>query len=793
MYVAVEGMLQQYRERPDEVAVGDGARDITYREYVEAAGGIATLMARHADRLPVVMLVDRNLDAAVAALATHWAGRGLIPIDVDEPLPRLERILDRVGPCHLYDASGRAPSTVLGRPVTSTLDVAPGFIDPVPVEQDDICTVFFTSGSTGEPKGVVRTVAQSEISWHALTTDFLDGWHHLANFFSPHFIPGYAFMFIHPAVGKRVTLIDLRTHAPAAVGRIVDEVGIDCLLVTPSLAHALVRGIRDERRLHGVHRVLIFGEPLDWAEVESLRSLAADDVTVHSLYTSSEALAYLLHNPVTRDVPAGTGLVPLGREYRPGTVRFEQAEGSDDLYEVIAVRDVLPQYLADPTLSANRFGVTEDGEPFWRSGDLVSLVDGEIHYRGRVDDMVKVNGRLVEPAEAERVLRTTPGVRNAVLLPRRLPSGRQQFVAHLECDDTVTADALRRTLRAALPPHLVPAVMVRHEQLPLTDRGKVDRNTLRTAAITPWRAAGSDAPADAFERAVTAIAAQVLGLDDLGTDDNLWDMGCDSLAAIEIAEVVSRGHAHRLEANDLIAATTPRAIARLLERSTPGHQDPVVVVNPEAPGTPVFVIAGAGGPALQYRALATVLSSGRPAVIIEQLGLHRRGERDRDTGAFADRVAAEVFARADGRECTLVGHSYGGLVAHEAAVRLREKGHHVRLVVLDTMLTFDALSPLRLMARTVRRRGRAIGARPGTVRWFAARFEESARHMRRHTPRRFDGPSLLVITEGGSNPDDWKPYAPFAAIRVHGDHLSMITPPFVSEVAAAVGAFESTV
>ena len=182
--------------------------------------------------------------------------------------------------------------------------------------------------------------------------------------------------------------------------------------------------------------------------------------------------------------------------------------------------------------------------------------------------MVKINGRLVEPAEAERVIRAVPGVRAAVVVPRTLASGRQQLVGHVEAGADVSVDAIRTALSESLPRSLTPAVLVRHQTLPLGDRGKLDRQLLRTAALSPWRDDVGDVPVSSLERSITDIAARCLEMNDLAPSDDLWAMGCDSLAAVEIAEAISVTHDAIIQPNDLISSTTPRAHRRSHHRCT---------------------------------------------------------------------------------------------------------------------------------------------------------------------------------------------------------------------------------
>lgn len=414
----------------------------------------------------------------------------LVPLDAAEPLPRLRQMLDIARPGILLDATGTLGDELLDRrvvavdrPLASASAIAPRAVDP-----EAVSSMFFTSGSTGTPKAVVRTGRDLAKSWRIWEHPRLLGpWTHSAVFAPLNFVAGNVFAVQLPALGRRATLIDLEAVPPSQIPSLLERSGIDCMAVTPSLVRALHASLGG-RRLPTVRHVMTFGEGLDWSVVSEIRRLCAEQVTVQSLYAASEAAGVLVEHSIGPEVPAATGTTPLGVPLDPSNVRLEPLDGSEDLYELVVVGDVVEKYEAAPELTARRFGIGEDGRRYWRSGDLVSVqADGLLHFRGRRDDMVKVNGRLIEPAEIEAVLRSVAGVRDAVVHPQDLDHGRLRLVAHIECEGDTTASGIRRSLMDRLPHYLIPAVLVRHKRLPLTDRGKVDRNWLRERNHEPWR------------------------------------------------------------------------------------------------------------------------------------------------------------------------------------------------------------------------------------------------------------------------------------------------------------------
>ncbi|MEI8238931.1 MAG: AMP-binding protein [Actinomycetota bacterium] len=802
-YALVAGLASQHRAQPQAIAVDDTRESFTFDDVTAVAGGVATRLAELPDRHPVVVFVERSVWSAAGCVAPLWAGRGVVPLDASEPRSRLERIVGRLGDCHLLDTTGRVTGTVGGRDVLDIHATTPTHIDPLPADLDRMATMFFTSASTGEPKGVIRTGHEAIVWWNGWNHPReLAGWQHMGHFAPLNFIAGFIFSVILPACGRQTTILDLQQHTPVGVADIIDRTGIDRLTITPSLAHSLAAALGGKRRLEGVHQVVTFGEGLDWQEVALIRSFTAPDVDVRVVYGSSEGLVITIDHTIPATQPIGTGLVPLGKVIDPSNVRFDPVDGSDTLVEFVMLRDITRSYWGDADLSEQRFGIDDDGVPFWRSGDLMAVDDnGYVHYRGRSDDMVKVNGRLVEPAEAERVLNGIPGIRHAVLIPRTLPSGRSQFVAHLEVDPSVTPDLVLDTLHRELPSHLLPAVLVRHDAMPINDRGKVDRMRLRQAPVTPWRPPQDTVPMNAMVRGIAGLAAGVLDIADLGPDDDLWDIGCDSLGAIEIVEAIRNAHGGDLEANDLIEHSTARAIAARLERSDLGERPPTMVMNAEGRRRLLTLVAGGGAPALQYRGLAWAFGPNQPVVVYEQLGLHQTSVGDTSVTEQAARCVADLRGRQPHGPYVVMGHSYGGLVAHEMARLLEVSGEAVSLVLIDTPGRGSKVPLTGPTRRSRSRLYRAIvmrirrppsGTRPGSIEHYGVMFHRSAVVGARHRPGVVHSPILLLTTHEHAGLMGWGDQPDVTRQVVDGDHNSMVQPPNASQIVLAVSElFES--
>jgi acyl-CoA synthetase (AMP-forming)/AMP-acid ligase II/thioesterase domain-containing protein len=796
----VAAMAATSARTPDAVVLEDDEESVTARELTEWAGAVASRLDGTAPGGITVVLADRRVASVAAVFGAMWAGHALAILDPDDPKARLAELVARVRPAHVIDGTGTVGGEWFGHRVIDAVGVSRTRVEPVAVAADALRLLVFTSGSTGRPKAVPRRAAASD-DYFDLRRARSDDLATRAVLMPLQFLGGFAAALDGPAVGRRSILIDPRTTAPERIAERIDQANIETLGITPSLGRTLARAIGG-RRMESVRIVAAAGEASDWADVELIRTITSPDMVYRSSYSASEAHRAMTRLEIPPDEPIGVGRVRLGPLTEPAIDRLEPVDGADDVFELIVRRDIVEGYWDDPELTADRFGVDDDGVPFWRSGDLVSLDDGVVHLRGRADDMVKVNGRLVEPAEAERVIRNVPGVRAAVVVPRTLSSGRQQLVGHVEAGADVSVDAIRSALLESLPPVLTPGVLVRHDALPLGDRGKLDRQSMRTAVLRPWRDDLGEAPVSPLERSITDVAARCLEVDDLAPTDDLWALGCDSLAAVEIAQAISAIHDASIQPNDLIASPTPRAIAVRITDAVPSDHGGVIIANANGSSTPLHLVAGAGGPAVQYHCLALALGPDQPVVIHEQAGLHRRWPIDLSVTAAARRHVEVISQRWPSGPVVLAGHSYGGVVANVMASMLAELGRCVELIVLDaglptggwrrvrTQRSGPALAHVRgrvrLRLANARKLVRVVIARPDTAKRYNALIVPASWQVARHRGVAFGGPTTVIAAAERTGPVRWPATGHVTFVSTPGDHNSMLKPPHVAALAEAM-------
>ena len=361
-----------------------------------------------------------------------------------------------------------------------------------------------------------------------------------------------------------------------------------------------------------------------------------------------------------------------------------------------------------------------------------------------------------------------------------------------------------------LPVHVIPGVMMRHDQLPLTDRGKVDRQTLQKLQPVAWLETDTRAAGSELETYLLGQLRAILETDDIGVDDDIWFVGLDSLGATELVASIADIGLGELAPTVLLEHRTIRSLARQLRDGIDERTTDIVTFNPETSGDPFFCITGGGGTAIRYQPLADCFSTERPLVVIEAHGMHTRGKPDRTITAMAQRAAVAANERQPTGTITLLGHSAGGLVAWAAAQQLVDNGRPARVVLFDTYLVRgdvniriddwgpapSGMSRTRRIVRANRLRLASLKRRwwehyPGAPRADPLRYMAfnhiMVRAFRRHEikPARF--PVLYLPVRHQSNPDEWHRLATNLTITtVDGDHQTMLDNQNVAKVASII-------
>ncbi|MEH1015835.1 amino acid adenylation domain-containing protein [Micromonospora sp. CPCC 206060] len=724
-------VVAQAARTPDAVAVRDARGPLTYaeldRRVRRLAGALTAAGARTGDLVAVVM--ERGAEQVVATLAIQLAGAAYLPVDPDLPSARRYHLIERGG-CRLaltqpwlvdrleWPADVRTLVVTDDGPAPG--DEAPDGTAPAdPAGPDDLAYVIFTSGSTGDPKGVVIDHRAAVNTIRDINQRFTVGPDDrvLAVSALSFDLSVYDIFGLLAAGGTLVMPEPAAAKDPAAWARWVSEHQVTVWDSVPALMELLVEHAeQDGTDLTSLRLVLLSGDwiPLDLPD--RIRAVAPH-ARVISLGGATEGAIWSISYPVGavdpqwRSIPYGTPLANqsfhiLDRHGHPVPVGV-----TGELH--IGGVGVARGYWRDPErTAASFFPHPVTGEPLYRTGDLGRYrPDGVIEFLGRVDSQVKIRGYRIELGEIEAHLSRCPGVAECVVAVLR-HDGEQILVGYVVPRDGAapTPAELRGYLTDRLAGYMVPSHYVTLPRLPLTGNGKVDRKRLpapETAAVTGPVAAGGDTTASMTptERIVLEVFRQTLAVASPGLDDNFFDLGGHSIAAIQTVTRLRRAlpgdpdTAPVFGVTDLFRHPTVREFAALIDHAAddPADGDPgprmLHRLTPRSAGTPTVTyvcVPFGGGQPMVYQPLADALPADRAlyAVAIPGHDPTRPDEVTEPIEVVARRCADEIGAHVDG-PLVIYGHcGIGGALAVETARCLEADGRDLAAVCVGGIFPF---------------------------------------------------------------------------------------------------------
>ena len=580
-FESVDRLFERQAEAtPEAIAVRFGDEDLNYRTLNRRANQLARYLLERTERGGmVVVFIEPAVDIAVALLAILKAGAVYVPLDPTYPEVRIRAILEETRPfivltqAHLVSRLGELVTPCLLLDEASELDQLDDSNLELAHDPEQSAYIFYTSGTTGRPKGVLAS--------HANLSAYIGSARDRYGFTRGDVMPAIArfsfsismFELLSPLLSGGALVVLAREHVldPARLAETLRTVTV--FHAGPSLLRVLLPHIRrnyiDLSVFDGVRHASSGGDLIAPELLVELREIFRR-AEVFVIYGCSEISCMGCTYPVPRALPIMRTYV--GRPFDNTSVRvLDRALQRVPVGVVGEVHfsghGVVKGYV-DQTLPVGDKFALIDGRRYYRTGDLGRwCADGWLELLGRNDFQVKVRGMRIELGEVELTLRRAPRVRDAIVVARN-SNGERGLVAYVVLDDGTPAApderkedvlaAIRRYVSNQLPDYMVPAVYVELERMPLNHNMKLDRAALPPPPRPDERAAsdpGLRVAETPTELRLAELFQRVLHIPCVSLDDNFFELGGDSLLATELIVAVERELSVRLEGMDVLRET----------------------------------------------------------------------------------------------------------------------------------------------------------------------------------------------------------------------------------------------
>ncbi len=529
----IAALQDHAQQQPEKIALADrgGTRQTTYAELDRQARRMAAYLQSLS--LPPSSFIPIRLPAGAEYLAAEvgiWlAGHAIVPLGEEFPRERVGYIREHC----------QAP-LIIDQEVFQKAMACEGLTGRISRAEKDTAALFYTSGSTGNPKGIVHTFESLEFNMTGQCEAFAFRQEDIFGIGAPMYFIAVVLVYDLLLLGGTVHLYDKETLTDVRkLEEYILRHGITITFISPAVLAQF------HSQSPSLRRVLTGSE--------RLAGIGPRSYELMNCYGLTETVAGVLCFPVDKayeNTPIGLPNKNVTASIRDdrGNILPQGEEGELCLEGIFT-----PGYFREPekTEELYRGGVLH-------TGDLArQLPDGNYVYVNRKDWMVKINGQRVEPGEVEAVLKNVPGVGNAIVKGFDSDSGSQYLCAYYIAPDGMTEEYLREELQKTLPSYMVPLYFVRMESFPLNANGKLDRKSL----LPPERsslAAAYEAPTNETEAALCEAFASALGLERVGIDDDFFRLGGDSIRVMAIQQLCP---ALPLSSKLIYRERTPRLIA----------------------------------------------------------------------------------------------------------------------------------------------------------------------------------------------------------------------------------------
>lgn len=818
------------KRQPDHIAISSPDCEWTYRELGSLVDRIAASIQKLPGKrdAPVALLLPHGPPLIAAIMGTLKAGRIYLVLDPADPPVRLRAVLEHSGADSLLvDETTANLAEQIATPALQLLKwndaVAARSMEayyPV-IDPDSGAWLMYTSGSTGEPKGVWQT--------HAGVVHLADVYAQLIGINSDDRLSlltscglAASASAIFGALLNCATLcpFHLRSQGVERMLFWVKARRVTILHAVPTVFRQAIRANGSEEKIASLRWVRLGGEPVTRADVELFAKHCPTNCRLLHAYSSTET-GLVCAQVIDHDPRFDGWSIPVGKPVVGATISLIGENGravasGEPGRIVVSSAGVSAGYWRGSAQSDVGFQTAKNGntQRTFVTSDLGRiLADGTIEHLGRTDHQVKIRGQRVDLAAVDAAIRMLPDVTEVATVANQDSNGNGRLVAFVANKDQSRVDGpkIRRELRKMVPAALVPDEIRFLEKLPQTAGGKVDRKALANCKLVERSNHRTDLPArDWFEKGLATIWQNALGLSVISRTDDFFELGGSS---IELAQIISRiddEFGVTLSQSIFIEYPTIEQLGIVLAgRIVQMGSSALVRITSTGQLPPLVLVHGGKGDVAMFGQLARRISD-RPVFAFQSVGLNGENWPLISIQAMADRYLKDLKAAIPNNEFVLAGACMGGLIALEMACQSwrSDVGRINHVFLIDSELPIKShgrssmhdrlIENVRDTFRFLRWRIFHFAGRSMTRDSLPAyrRFVHAmnSRARRGYCARRFDGSiTILCAAEGGRNGSDprlaLREFARHSKVVEVGGHRSQLfLPPAVDDLADRLNA-----
>jgi amino acid adenylation domain-containing protein len=695
---------QQAARDPKAIALVFKKQELSYRDLNERANQVASYLRKRGVKPEVLVGVclERCPEMLIALLGIWKAGGAYVPLDPAYPKERLSFMLRDAAAKFLLTDSKHTALFPSAKAKTICVDSDGPAIakestsNPVSgASPSNLAYVLYTSGSTGEPKGVMvlHGGLSNYLCW-AVKAYSVEAGDPAPIHTSISFDLTVTALYTPLVAGGRIEILPEDVGGQNLVAALRQGKDRSLVKITPAHLALLSQQLSPEEAAGRTKLFVIGGENLLAESLQFWRESAPATRLINE-YGPTETVVGCCVYEVRPDDPRN-GAIPIGRPIANTQLYILDRYGNPVPPGVagellVGGAGVARGYLNRPELTREKFipdpfsGVT--GARLYKTGDLARYrKDGTLEYLARVDNQVKVRGYRIELGEIEATLADHPGVTSCAVLAREDEPGNKQLVGYVVAPGSkpATLEDLQVYLRDKLPEYMVPAQFVFLDSMPLTLNGKVDQKGLPAPShenVLDDRKFA--APRTDTEKALAAIYAELLRAERIGIHDDFFDLGGHSLMAVKMISKIREVFGVELPLATLLEAPTIAGLSKILRKEdwVPSWSS-LVRIRQGGSKPPLFLMHSHGGNVLEYHPLVNGLDSDQPVYAFQAKGLDGHITKDPTLEEMASDYIDELRSFQPHGPYYLGGFCLGGLLALEAAQQLTAAGQEVALLVM---------------------------------------------------------------------------------------------------------------